>query len=88
LGNPFLVGIGKISYGIYLYHNFIPVYLKGIRGRLVKLHPDSGLLPFIPDSGNSFFQFYAVCFALLFLLAFCSFRFFEQPLLALKNKIS
>lgn len=88
LGNPLLVGIGKISYGIYLYHNFIPGYLKGIRGWLVKLHPDSGMLPFIPDSGKGVFQFYAVCFALLFLIAFCSFKFFEQPLLALKNKIS
>jgi len=88
LGNPLLVGIGKISYGIYLYHNFIPGYLKGIRGWLVKLHPDSGMLPFIPDAGKGVFQFYAVCFTLLFLIAFCSFKFFEQPLLALKNKIS
>jgi len=88
IGNPAMVAIGKISYGIYLYHNFIPSYLKGIRVWLVKRNPDFWLLNCFPDHVRSPIFFYMECFILLFLLSFCSFRFFEKPLMSLKNKIS
>lgn len=88
LGNAVLVAIGKISYGIYLYHNFIPGYLKGIRNWLVKRHSDSWILHYFPDVNKGVLLFYTECFVLLFLIALCSYRFFEKPLLAFKNKIA
>lgn len=88
LGNQVLVYIGKISYGIYLYHNFIPGYLKGIRIWLAKSHPDTWVMHYFPDINKGVVLFYTECFALLFLIAFCSYRFFEKPLLAFKNKVA
>ena len=88
LGNPVLVAIGKISYGIYLYHNFIPGYLIGIRNWLVKSHHDSWVLTYFPDLSKGVFLFYTECFVLLFIISYCSFKFFEQPLLTFKNKVA
>lgn len=88
LGNKVMVAIGKISYGIYLYHNFIPAYLKGIRIWLVKRNSDNWILSYFPDLTKNPIFFYAECFILLFLLSFCSYTFLEKPLMSFKNKIA
>ena len=87
IGNPIFVNIGKVSYGIYLYHNFIPSILMGIRKWLEKKQPHSSVLSIMPDISKGIFLFYLECFLLLFLIAWCSFHFFERPILKLKNFI-
>lgn len=88
LGNSLLVWVGKISYGIYLYHNFIPGYLNGIRVWLKQYHPDAFILPYFPNRANGEVLFFTICFVLLFILAWGSFRFFEKPLLNFKSVVS
>jgi peptidoglycan/LPS O-acetylase OafA/YrhL len=44
LENRCLRSIGKISYGIYLYHNFMPLLLPNLFERLGIAFPESGSL--------------------------------------------
>jgi peptidoglycan/LPS O-acetylase OafA/YrhL len=88
LGNPVMVSIGKVSYGIYLYHNFIPVFTKGILRWIHKMNPLFVSSSFITDLSRGGVLFNIGYLLILLVLAFSSYRFIEQPLLALKNKVS
>lgn len=88
LGNYFLVGFGKISYGIYLFHNFIPVFWNAV----IKLLEKKGFsIPFTSYQVGLYNQswvFYLQCFIILYIIAFLSFNFYEKPFVRLKDKLA
>lgn len=88
LGSLPLVAIGKLSYGIYLYHNFIPVFMKAGVRFINKMYPSLSKTQIIYNISKAGFSFYVICFLMLIFIAYCSFRFFEQPLLKFKNKVA
>lgn len=67
-----LVYIGRISYGIYVYHLFVPSKLGAFARLLI-------------HTGNSWI-FATGCFAVTVLVASVSWYFFEAPLNALKER--
>lgn len=71
LDNPILLYIGRISYGIYLFHNFIP-YFYGIN------------LSFLPEI-FSVYAIQLMRFLLLLLLASLSWYLYEKQILKLKS---
>ena len=71
LQNPILMYIGKISYGLYLYHNFIPF-------------PYDLNLSWIPI-GLTYYVAQLFRFSLLMLVATASWFFIEKPFLLLKD---
>lgn len=72
LSNKGLLYIGKISYGIYLFHNFIP-YFYGLK------------IPGIPES-LSLYVIQGLRFSLLVAVASISWFLFEKPILQLKKR--
>ncbi len=87
-GNSLLIFIGKISYGVYLYHNFIPLYWKGF---IHMLDQRSLKVPFvniwIPAGYENMFLLTQSALLLL-LISYLSYRFIESPILKLKSRFS
>lgn len=81
LNNRWLVFCGKISYGLYLYHNFVPEYFYR---RIINIYVN----PHLP----SFFLEYVQTLKLIeniivvTVLALFSYYFIERPILKLKSK--
>lgn len=77
--NKLLVGVGKVSYGIYIYHLGFSYLYQLIMTGLV--HADIDKLPVV-------FQFIimAMYLCLLYLLASASYRYFELRFLKLKSR--
>ncbi|WP_439557377.1 acyltransferase family protein [Dyadobacter sp.] len=85
LENPVIIYLGKISYGLYLYHNF--VYNHFHSG---PMHPTVRLFrkiyEYVPDlKGSVAFEAFVVM-ALTVAVASFSWHFFEKPINALKDK--
>lgn len=78
-GNPFLLLMGRISYGIYLYHLFVYFYSYKL---FEQLHKYFG---FQISKVNTYALYMAVNFILLFVMAFLSWKYFEQPISELKK---
>jgi len=86
LNNKILVSIGKVSYGIYLFHKFIPLYL----GTLLKWMSNHPIFNRITEkisyvNGNYRSIFLIECLIVLLLVSFVSFYFYERPILKLKR---
>ncbi len=82
LNNRVLIFLGKISYGLYLYHNLIPTMLNK---QLINIY----LNPMLPDI--LFKKYWTYLFLLentllLVCIAWVSYVFIEKPFLRLKNK--
>lgn len=71
---PVLVRIGKISYGVYLYHKPVPYFVKAVLSRLGWLEHVHPVLLFI------------LCFAITIGIAAASWHFFERRFLRLKER--
>ncbi|MBK8553827.1 MAG: hypothetical protein IPL53_23360 [Ignavibacteria bacterium] len=69
---PFLIYLGKISYGLYLYHNFIPMICKVLG---------------LPAFGNIYINF-MVQLSLLILISSLSWFLIEKPINGLKKYFS
>lgn len=85
LENPASMYLGKISYGIYLYHNFVyNHYHSGPHHPTVRLL--NKIYQYIPELRDfAAFQFVVVV-GLTILVASVSWHFFEKPINALKDK--
>ena len=76
LENPFMNHLGKISYGLYIYHVFVIVLIINFLNR------------FFPDFNGTAYQviLYILTFAGSVLVATISYSGFEKPLLAFKDR--
>jgi len=76
LENPVMNHLGKISYGLYIYHVFVIVLLINI------------LRKYMPDLAGGSYQVTIYILTLIFsvLVASLSYSYFEKPLLAYKDK--
>ncbi len=83
MNNPFFSFLGKISYGLYLYHNFIPWLLRNITGTETEFVINSKPF-FSPPSG--FVAIFTIQFLLLLLVASVSWFLIEKPINSLKNR--
>jgi peptidoglycan/LPS O-acetylase OafA/YrhL len=85
LENPVSIYLGKISYGLYLYHNF--VYNHFHSG---PMHPTVRLLrkiyQYVPDLQGSVTFEALVVVALTVMVASISWHFFEKPINSLKDR--
>ncbi len=85
LENPVSNYLGKISYGMYLYHNFVYNHFHTQPG-----HPTLRLLnkfqQWIPDLANTLAFQMALFFLLTALLAALSWQFIEKPINNLKDR--
>ena len=78
LDNKFLISIGKISYGLYLYHLPLPFFFNGY------WHNLNNYLPF----SFQVYEKYIIIienFGLLLLISWLSWRLIEKPALLLKK---
>ncbi|WP_295799453.1 acyltransferase [Mucilaginibacter sp.] len=83
--NKVLVNIGKISYGIYLYHYILPKYYNQFVNYLAtKVTLSDKLIKMLtfPPSG------YLIDFVLVLLTAVISYKFIELPFLRLKKNFA
>jgi len=80
LENPVFNYIGKISYGIYLYHFTLGDGYDRFIGSFAKAHPS------LPAFTTNFYFSYSVKLTLLLIICWLSFRFIEQPIMRLKNR--
>ena len=85
LGNNPIVFIGKISYGIYLFHNFIPLLLNSFLHFMAKHSLVFSLLKYNTNLYEQGDYFYIICFVILFFLAIISFFLFESPINRVKK---
>ena len=78
--NPVFNFIGKISYGIYLYHYTLgPAYDTWVAD-FVKSHPSA------PGMLSNFYSNYCIKIALLITVCWLSFKLIEQPILRIKKR--
>src|SRR5450432_2161783 len=80
LNNPWLIRMGKISYGIYLYHLIIPTLLLKLSEKYLHF-----LLPLFQRGGFYFMILLIIQFTILIAVSALSWRFIEKPLLNLKK---
>lgn len=85
LCNRWLAFVGKISYGVYLYHLFIPQAWAAVLTKLDSWHIDPFLNHFVPPALHDAWIFVQQL-ALLILLSFLSWKILEFPINNLKRR--
>ena len=79
LENSALNYVGRISYGLYLYHYVLQPIYDGYMGRAMARHR------WIPALVSNFYCAYCIKLVVLVLLSALSYRIIEQPLLRMKK---
>ena len=85
LCNRWLVFTGKISYGVYLYHLFIPQVWKAVLDQFDRWHIDPFLNHYVPSPIHNAWIFLQQL-SLLILLSFLSWKIIELPINNLKRR--
>jgi peptidoglycan/LPS O-acetylase OafA/YrhL len=80
LGNHALVLLGKISYGVYLFHNFVPTLLNGLLHLLKKRNIEILSMTYNSQLNEQSILFYFISFLILLLISLTSFYFFESKI--------
>ena len=70
--------LGQISYGFYLFHNFIPNPLGKVFLMLFGILPSNGLKVTVGA---------ALAFAIAAILAYLSWTYFEKPIIQLRTRL-
>jgi peptidoglycan/LPS O-acetylase OafA/YrhL len=83
--NKLLVNIGKISYGVYLYHFILPVYYNAF---INYLRPKIGLSDHMLKILTMPPSAYLIRLGFLFILSILSYRYIELVFLRLKRNFS
>jgi peptidoglycan/LPS O-acetylase OafA/YrhL len=78
--NKYLIFIGKISYGMYLYHNLIPHFTQKALNNLLHVTSEN-MLPY----KLGYVVMLIFNFILLLVLSWLSWKLIEKPFLRLKN---
>jgi peptidoglycan/LPS O-acetylase OafA/YrhL len=81
LNNRLLLLIGKISYGLYIYHNLVPYMLNS---KLINVYVNPLLPDFLNIKHHAYLYFVENC-TLLMLISWLSYVFIEKPFLRLKK---
>lgn len=87
LSNKILMSIGKVSYGIYVFHNFVPVMINATIHWLKKKELFSSLFfnLFKSMENEHSSLSYLIYTIALSIIVYASFYFFEKPILKLKT---
>lgn len=86
LSNKILISIGRVSYGVYIYHNFIPVSVYAILHLLKKkVIENSQQWLVINFLQNDIITFNVLCLSILLGISYFSFHLIETPFLKLKK---
>jgi peptidoglycan/LPS O-acetylase OafA/YrhL len=85
LGNKPIVFIGKISYGVYLFHNFIPLLINSILRLLSKKNMIFFPLSYSSKLNEQSIIFYLISFIVLILFSSASFYLFESKIQKFKK---
>ena len=78
--------LGKISYGLYVYHNFIPWLLRGVMGKETR-HPINFRIEMINSNMSPVIMILIECI-LLIVISSISWFLLEKPMNNLKNKVA
>ena len=85
MSNELVMSLGKVSYGLYLFHNFIPTIVFALfhwtKKNPTKV-PFSNELIQISDNHSSFLL---ICLIVLLMITYASFNLIEKPILKLKK---
>ena len=84
-GNPVFVFLGKISYGVYLFHNFIPILLNSLLHLLKKRNIEIFSLTYNSQLNKQSILFYFISFIILLIISLASFYFFESKIQKFKK---
>jgi peptidoglycan/LPS O-acetylase OafA/YrhL len=78
LGNPALVFLGKISYGVYLFHNFVPLLVNSLLHYLDKHYLSFSVIKYNEHLYGQGFLFYFFCFIVLICFSTLIFTTYEK----------
>jgi peptidoglycan/LPS O-acetylase OafA/YrhL len=85
LGNKPIVFIGKISYGVYLFHNFVPLLVNSLFHYLDKHHLSFSVIKYNEHLYDQGFLFYFFCFIILICFSTLIFTTYEKRFQNLKK---
>ena len=86
LDQKFLIFLGKISYGLYVYHNFIPWLIRNLNGTEIRYQLNFKY-SILPNDINPIIWF-LLSILLLITISSISWFFIEKPILKLKSKFN
>lgn len=85
MSNELIMSIGKVSYGIYLFHNFVPINVQRILDLLKKYPNKLPLMNELLNISNYQVGFLLICAIVLLFVTYTSFNLIEKPILKLKK---